>query len=203
MTEDLWTKPERFGDADEIFLRQYKVNMTSNLEVVTDHAVLTESDVFIQGMGVFRWLIINPKAPTELELVDQTTPIGSPWPKEERKPHVAQKIPYNHHTRGYPGPLSIYALLYGWHTSAMNSAQLAHQAWCEERRRDLSAGSWRSNFCALLQYGPWKDHPAWADVGHCGSDYTKRLKPMLRILRDFREDIKRFDPPINNENNQS
>jgi len=79
----LWEKPERYGDGDQIFIRQHRVNVTSDLKTVGGHALMTESYVFIPGMGEMHWLVdATGKEPEGLEVLDHTTPIGSPWVSE-------------------------------------------------------------------------------------------------------------------------
>lgn len=186
--EDLYTKPERFGAGDSIPLRQYLVNSTFNLKTVSGHEVMTHSEEWIAGMGVMSWCVADKRRP-ELELVDQTLPLGSPWPVEEKKPHVPEKVPYNRRTRAYPGPLSIFAALYGWHTPEMDAAFAGYNRWCKETGRNADSGSWTSNFFHWIKAGPTASHPAWEEVGDCHGSLTQHLKPMLRILGDLRKTI--------------
>ena len=190
---DIWNKPERFGDQDVIYIRQYKVNTTGNLKTVGGHAILTEMEMWVPGWGVTRAFLDTNKAPKGLELIDQTLPIGSPWPQEEKKPHVPQKIPYNRKTRAYPGPLKIFALLYGWHTPVMYAAMQAYEDYCDPTGKNKDrgmSGTWTGNFWQWLRYGPWKDHPAWERCGHVGPEYVQRLKPMLEIITAVRDSLK-------------
>lgn len=184
--KDLYTKPARFGDGSSILLRQYLVNSTFDLKTVTGHEVMTHSEEWIAGMGPMSWCVADKRRP-ELELIDQTLPLGSPWPVEEKKPHVPEKVPYNRRTRAYPGPLSIFAAMYGWHTPEMDAAFAGYRKWCSETGKDEASGSRTSNFFNWVKRGPLANHPAWPAVGECGANVTEHRRPMMQILKDLRE----------------
>jgi hypothetical protein len=180
---DLWNKPERFGNTDTIRTRHYLVNTTSDLEVVSGHQLMVAGEWWIPGWGSVPFCVDARVATPGLEIVDQTTPLGSPWPKEPVKPHVPEKIVYNRKSKLYPGALSIFAALYGWHTPAMYAAFAERDAWCVATGQRTDTGSWTSNFWQWLRHGPLKDRPEWDDVGYAHGDATERLKPMLILIR--------------------
>jgi len=57
---------------------------------------------------------------------------------------------------------------------------LMHDIWSN----GSTFGSWNSNFTEMIK-ALLRDHPKWAEVGHIGSSYTQKAKPMLVILRAF------------------
>ena len=194
-TCDLYVKPERFGDGDTIYLRQYKVSVTSDLKTVTGHAVTTEAEMWIPGWGVTHVLATLPKAPAGLELIDQSLPLGSPWPVEERKPHVPVRPKRDSSTRLYPGPLSIFAGLFGNHTPEMTAAFDGYGAWCQATGAREDTGSWSSTFCKWLRSGSQRDSELWDKVGFFHATATEHALPMVRLIRaHFEAEIKPWIP---------